>query len=687
MHLDEVDLDATGERIVANLRTIKTFRAVAHELIDFMAQLEDFQKKLWLKKKFVVQCDWCMTLDLVPEELRAEVLANEKQRAAWDDLGFGDSDSLYRMVDTRFFPESFKAKLLSSIDNLDERTDGILFRSENFQALNLMQERYRGNVNCIYIDPPYNAKSSVILYKNTFKHSSWLSLIENRIELANGLCNKQTATVIAIDENEQIALGQLLHVVFPSDTTNITCITVIHNPGGIQGTNFSYTNEYAYFIYPNVRGFITDEKRNDETNPELTPFRDWGKDNSKRKESPNCFFPIFVQNNKVIGFGEIPPDDFHPVAANETHGDIIWVWPIDVQGVERRWRFSRETVERIKQELVPVSIKGTLNIQRAKMYFTRKTVWDNPKYCANVSGTQLLAQMIDGQFTFPKSLYLVEDCISACEQNNFGLVLDYFAGSGTTGHAVIDLNRQDWGKGIDAKRKYILVEMGEHFDTVLKPRIEKVVYSPDWKDGKPQSSNKGISHCFKYLTLESYEDTLNNLELKKPDGAASELLGSDEYLLRYMLDVEARCSLLSTDDFRHPFDYEMKIATDSSGAYARRKIDLVETFNWLVGLRVESEERQIVSRSCVLVEGTLPNGERALVAWRDVDKVDTAALAALLKSQGYLTDGEEKPAKEVNVLYVNGDHSLRPVISAETGETKVRSIEEEFLSLMFGEAR
>ena len=225
--------------------------------------------------------------------------------------------------------------------------------------------------------------------------------------------------------------------------------------------------------------------------------------------------------------------------------------------------------------------------------------------------------------------------------------------------------------------------MGEHFETVLKPRIEKVVYSPDWKDGKPEHTDKGISHCFQYLTLESYEDTLNNLELRKPDGAAADLLGSDEYLLRYLLDVEARGSILSTEDFRHPFDYKLRIAVDSSGASASRRIDLVETFNWLVGLKVGHVEDRQADRSLVLVEGTLPGGETALVVWRDCGKVDNAALADTLKKLGYISKTDERPLKGVDTIFVNGDHALPAVLSGETGQTKVRSIEEFFLSAMF----
>ena len=157
-------------------------------------------------------------------------------------------------------------------------------------------------------------------------------------------------------------------------------------------------------------------------------------------------------------------------------------------------------------------------------------------------------------FSFPKSLYAVIDCIKIANCKNNDIILDYFAGSGTTAHAVINLNREDGGS-----RKYILVEMGEYFDTVTKPRIEKVIYSEDWKDGKPVS-RKGSSHAFKYLRLESYEDTLNNIVLK---GGQYDMLGSarEGYLLSYMLDAEAEGSacLLNIDKLDKPFDYKMNI--------------------------------------------------------------------------------------------------------------------------------
>ena len=242
---------------------------------------------------------------------------------------------------------------------------------------------------------------------------------------------------------------------------------------------------------------------------------------------------------------------------------------------------------------------------------------------------------------------------------------------------MIALNREDGGN-----RKYILVEMGDHFDTVLKPRIEKVVYSADWKDGKPTAAETGISHCFKYMTLESYEDALNNIE---QEDKGKELIGAmkNEYLIGYMMDLESKGSLISTDDFRHPFDYKLKIAVDSSGASEARKIDLVETFNYLIGLKVAQYLREI-DKGYVTVEGTSPKGEKTLVVWRDVEKVDNAALNRLLDKLGVNPSNTE-----FDVVYVNGDHAVANMTldGNDDGKVlKVRQIENEFMDRMFEDA-
>jgi adenine-specific DNA-methyltransferase len=253
--------------------------------------------------------------------------------------------------------------------------------------------------------------------------------------------------------------------------------------------------------------------------------------------------------------------------------------------------------------------------------------------------------------------------------------LDCFAGSGTTGHAVINLNREDGGK-----RKYILVEMGNYFNTVLKPRIQKVVYAKDWKDGKPVTRDTGISHCFKYVRLESYEDTLNNLELKRTV-AQDELFAGDggfreDYALRYMLEVEAKGSqsLLNLEQFKNPFAYTLKIATGGAGETKETPVDLVETFNYLLGLRIRQMD-------CVqgfrVITGTLADGEKVLVIWRNLAEKSNAELEKFFEKQKIKTKD-----LEFDLIYVNGDNNLENLRRPDES-WKVRLIEQEFLRLMF----
>ncbi len=228
MQLDDIQNAATFRQIEGGLRRIQAVRAVALELIDFMAQLEEFQKSLWLKKKFVVQCDYCFTLDRVPAEMLDEVLANAAQKAEWEKLGFPPLPEAVpagelplaerkldsRMIDTKFFPPSFKEKLLAAIDDIDEQCDGVLVRSENFQALNLLRERYRGQIKCIYIDPPYNTGTDGFVYKDRYLHSSWLSMMHDRLFFARESLSDDGVIFSSIDEHEVHRLTNLLSCVF-----------------------------------------------------------------------------------------------------------------------------------------------------------------------------------------------------------------------------------------------------------------------------------------------------------------------------------------------------------------------------------------------------------------------------------------------------------------------------------------
>ena len=388
--------------------------------------------------------------------------------------------------------------------------------------------------------------------------------------------------------------------------------------------------------------------------------------------------------------------------------DEILVYPIKNQNgilIEKNWQRGHERMKteiplgeyRVRRTTEGISIDFKTRMDEEAM---PTTWWDKNEYAsANYAPTELKELFGDKPFDFAKALQLVQDAISACGANkDNAIILDYFAGSGTTGHAVTKLNRLDNGK-----RKYILVEMGEYYDTVTKPRMQKVIYSADWKDGKPVNRNTGISQIMKYIRLESYEDALSNVELDTAQGDILSGLFGDEYLVHYMLNQEANGSLLNIDAFRDPFSYRMKITENNEAKL--RPVDLVETFNYLIGLTVsrhstvdwfraapddhgEYEGAVRIQRddggdfAFQQIEGALPDGRKALVIWRNVTDDVRRSNAAL---DAYFRHYRINPGdREYDVIYVNGDNNLEN-IRRDDEQWKVILTETEFKARMFEE--
>jgi adenine-specific DNA-methyltransferase len=695
MHLDDVQSAEKFSDIEKSLRLIQILRAIALDLITFLEQLENFQKKLWLKKKFVISSHYCITLDRVPETFYAEIAVNERQWEQWKQLGVWDGGVLgtladlksarYWMVDTSLFSTEFKAKLLQELSFIDNDVSGLLIHSDNFQALNLLQEKYREKVKYIYIDPPYNTNSTPILYKNEYKHSSWASLLHDRLLKGMSLLKFDGVKTVAIDDSEMVNLSKIMEQVAPDHT--LSKITVVHNPKGSITKNFNRTHEYALFL---TREGLSSVARTVEKNDTPRKMRRWG-ENSRRIDRRLSFYPIYVKDGQVVDIGSVPDEDFHPSGKNVHLLDgRIEVWPIDQDGVERRWNFGLDSIRQNLDRIAAIKAGEDWDLFVTHEQTVPKSVWSGGEFDAGNYGNSLLIDLLgEKRFDFPKSIHLVKKCISlAVKPEEEDLVLDYFGGSGTTAHAVIELRREATATGLRPKLGFILVEQGEYFETVTKPRTIKAVYSAEWKNGKPTAPETGISACFKVLKLESYEDTLNNLQLLRTP-AQDELLSKlsqvakEDYLLRYMLDIESRGSLLSVDQFKKPFDCKLKVTVDSAGAYEERSIDLVETFNYLIGLRVKHVDMQ-VGRGFVSVSGVLPSGEKALALWRDVEKLPYDELNRLCEKLAI------NPAdSEFDVVYINGDHNIPAVFTsteAEGGITKtlkIRQIEPEFMSRMF----
>jgi len=736
MHLDDVESE-TAPRVEQYLSKIKVIRRVAGKIIDFLAQLENFQKKLWLKKKFVVASDWLVAISQIPDEQLPEVCANAAQLQEWKAL-----HSLHElpadvtlptysepltpeylrahptlMLDTRNFGLDFVARLIDVVGEIDRKSDGVLLHGDNFHALSLAQNGYRSKVDCIYIDPPYNAPKSEIAYKNDYKHSSFLSLMDGRLQLSSNLAAEAGSHVVAIDKHEQNGLFRLIDQIFPLNDN--VAITIEHNRKGVQDAHFSYTNEFALFSIPPARKHLNRTTR-DESEWEWSNFRNWGGE-SLRTDAANCFYSVLVRDAEIVGFGEVWVDEsLHPAGANVIREDgLVEVYPIDGEGEERKWRYERGTVEAIKSRLKVESTRdGVLQVKIAKVSDQFKTVWYSPRYNAGDNGTKLVREMgvPISEFDYPKSLFNTRDCIFSVSDKG-ALILDYFGGSGTTGHAVIHLNREDGGG-----RRFILAEQGGYFDSVLVCRLKKAAYSPEWKDGKPKrlvtaEEAERSPRLIKILRLESYEDSLNNLVLSRSAEQQSALdfnlaQGTDglreQYLLRYQLDVESHgsASLLNIEAFTDPAAYKLLVKTPGSDESSEVAVDLLETFNWLLGLTVEhiaaprsfavgferdGERRlQITGRLRQdadgpwwfrTVTGTTPEGRKTLVIWR---KLTGAAEQDNLVLETWFRDKQAFSVRdtEFDLIYVNGDNTLEN-IRLEDESWKVRLTEEDFQRLMF----
>jgi len=373
----------------------------------------------------------------------------------------------------------------------DTITDNLIIKGNNLLALHSLKKEFAGKVKLIYIDPPYNTGGlgDTFTYNNNFKRSTWLTFMYNRLIVAKDLLRKDGVLIVAIDENEQPHLGVMLKEFFKD--YEVHCITIVHNPRGVQGTNFSYTHEYAFFVVPEKQKLIQNRKI-EEKDIDWRGLRDNGGE-SLRTDAKNCFYPIIVNKNtlQIIDFGDIVPQDISINKRFIEVDDKVFIYPVDNDGIERKWRYARQSIEEVKHLLRCDKIKESYDIKIGKNFGQYRTVWIDPRYDSNEYGKKLLNSLVpDNPFSYPKSLWNVYDCIYAVVGNDKdAIILDYHAGSGTTGHAVLELNKED-----DGNRQFILVEQMDYIETVTSKRIQKVI----------EQNNSG---SFVYFELKKYNQT------------------------------------------------------------------------------------------------------------------------------------------------------------------------------------
>jgi adenine-specific DNA-methyltransferase len=500
-------------------------------------------------------------------------------------------------------------------------------------------------------------------------------MMNERIMALRSLLKPTGIFSASLDDNELHRLGILLNQIFGEECRAACAPWKSEASGGKEKTGLRTGHEYILIYHNGDPTNITQQER---STGELDRSDKWGAyrkgrelrkwgGTSLREDRPNQWFAL------------IAPDGSE-------------VFPIRNDGREGHWRWGKNN-ENIKRAL---SDSAVFHWEKCPFdagveYEGQKDRWVPFQKIRNVTKTVGWSTWLDAQgtnadatrelkelfgykpFDTPKPTKLYRWLVSL-HQNEDAIVMDCFAGSGTTAHAVISLNEEDGGS-----RKYIVSDMGNVVQDVLIPRLKRVCYSTSWKDGKPVS-REGVSHMFKYIRTESYEDTLNNLELRRTQ-EQGELLERnvelrEDYVLHYMLDVEAKgnASLLDIRQLDDPFNYKLRVSTGSAGETKLATVDIVETFNWLLGLRVKHVD---TIRGFHIVQGTNPTGEKALVIWRNTREKSNADLDEFFLKQGYNTRD-----MEFDLIYVNGDNNLENLKRPD--ETwKVRLIEEEFKNLMF----
>ncbi|WP_107689314.1 site-specific DNA-methyltransferase [Coprothermobacter proteolyticus] len=690
-------------------------------IIDFLAQVEDFQKRLWEKKKFVIKTDYVITLNRLAQWTNPEfmkfveeaVLGNQEQLSEWNTMlalnpettrwtresllrGGGANDGelwsagvgsdafrpeMYKPLplDTAYFDSEFKWRVLAEISKsvgLDDALDGLLVKSENFQALNTLLGKYKAKVQTIYIDPPFNKEQDAdFLYNVKYKDSTWASMLENRLRLGREMLSERGSIFVRCDYNGNWIVRPIMDDIFGRENFRNEIIVKRGSPkaglfeqfGELKSIGVMYDNLYLYSKIPETgwKGFI--KILSDKREGYWTSFK-------KIYDRPTMRYEI---EGITLEKGQ-------------------WMWNKErtyqaIENYKEYLKVSEKTGERLEDYSNRTGISEFVRRHKNSIQY-----WVKPKESVLLDNNWLDIPGYSSTTNFKteNSEILLKRVIESTS-NQGDLVMDFFLGSGTTTAVAHKLGR-----------KWIGVEMGEHFWTVVLPRMKKVLaYDKSGiskeQDVKEIYNEKTAGGFFKYQILEQYEDVLDNLELSPNDNYLS--LFQDEYLLKYFLTEESKNSpyLLQIEQLSKPFSYKLKVNLKEVGDPQELVIDLPETFNYLLGLNVkcmvmktmggdgeavseigDAVATPLIGNKYLFVLGLEQESQQKVaVIWRDWHskswkKTDYDADKTFIVESLKEITGENLTLKTV---YVNGQSTLT---HSDVSGAVVMAIEPEFKRLM-----
>jgi len=569
----------------------KTFELVSNRIIEFLIAIEEFQKKLFTMKKKVIESEYCLTIDNIDEKYYTEILENKDQLAEWENLFSVKVKTLADLkaqptlvLDTKFFKQKdgsnpFKDKILAEIENLDERTNGLLINSENYQGLSLIEEKYKSQIKAIFIDPPYNTGGDGFVYKDNFRHSSWSCMMHNRLSKAKYLLKPNGLFFASIDDNEGFNLKSICDNIF-------------------QAENFK-------------ANFIWNSRKSKQNDIDVSLSHNYVLCYSQKKTKHDLLGTPLIEaefsnpDNHLKGKWKSTP--LHAPGLRERTSFFTITNPNTGKEYNcpkgRHWGFYEEDVSGLIENGTIYFGKDGKGGPNGRRFWvdvindskTIGTIWDDIHTATE--GTKELENILGHKnFETPKPSELTDIIVQQSIEDNQAII-DFFSGSGSTGHSVIKLNKQ-----YNSFRKYLLLEMGAYFQSITKPRILKVIYSLNWKDGKPLDNDGSLKHIFKYLVLEQYEDVLDAIE--QFEGETPKNLP-----LKYLYKPELN-KINSTLDLSKPFGNKIKYGQPTKEGF----VDLVDTYNYLQGYEVKSIKPYTVGKKYYKVVETADT----LVIWRDI---------------------------------------------------------------------
>ncbi|HEC1542247.1 TPA: site-specific DNA-methyltransferase [Campylobacter upsaliensis] len=495
-------LDGVTQWNEMRIKSLNRVKKIAHTLIDKIAAFEDELKALWLKPKFAKKTHFVFSLDVIKTHAKeSETLLKElfkdsnfkKQIKEWQNLKLVEEsfkledikNYAFLPLDTKHLSEKNVYKLLSAFENLDAVLNGELIKADNFQALNSLLPKYQNKVDLIYIDPPYNTGNDGFIYTDKFNQSSWLSMMNNRLELAKEFLKDKGSIFISIDDNEQARLKILCDELFGEENfiSNVIWEKKFspQNDAKYFSDNHDFIVSYAKnkeFWQPNLL-IRTDEANARYKNPDNDPRGVWTSgDMSVKRMTEKDIYEITLPSGRKI----LPPQGRSWILSKEKFEEYL---------KDNRIYFNGgDSVPRIKRFLSEV-----------KDGITPLTIWKHKEVGHNQDAAkEILALFNDKLFDTPKPEKLLKRiCEIASKEES--IVLDFFAGSGTTLASAQKLGR-----------KWLGIEMGEHFYKVILPRLKKVIGG--FESGISKECEYKGGGAFSYYELESYEEALRECEYK-----------------------------------------------------------------------------------------------------------------------------------------------------------------------------